>query len=686
MKASLLPLAKRSKLVPQCPIRSRSSGRRRVQVVVVLFYFAALFCLFPPVVAANPLAQGLAAVDQGRAGEARASLLLLEGLDRSLLEWHLLTRNPDAADFEALSSFLLRHAGWPKEGLLQRAAESKLPQELPEDELLRWFGAFPPITAQAALAYVRILEGRGELEAAAAVARRSWRDLGPDAAADDTLLKRFGGALLPVDHRARLDRLLRNGKAKAALESLAQARAAGAIAVDQHRVLEARARLHLLQPEGERLAAALATETLRQSGLVLDLVAYRMRRSPTYDPADLLDPPPVVLGREAADRWPVVRQAVQRLLAQHKEDAAYRLAAAHGMSEGPAFDEAEFMAGWLALQRDDPERAYAHFDRLFHHGSGSDSIARGAYWCGQAAAAMGREDWATQWHDVAAQHDSVFYGLMAALQSGSVDRQQEEPPRLLEVGLNARLAFEQRDLVRAIRRLHEVGRSDLLPPFFETIREGGLDGERYRLLGEVARAVGREDEVIRNARSALSAGWSFPDLLYPLPQLDLPADEKKPLLLALIRQESGFNTHAVSQAGALGLMQLMPGTAREVAAVLGEPYDPGRLTADPAYNLRLGRAYLDAMLARYGGVLPLALAAYNAGPGRVDAWLKDFGDPRQGKIGLLDWIELIPFDETRHYVHAVIEVAAIYARRLQPEKGPSYAEFSFTPTALLRAP
>ena len=673
--------------MPQHRTSPGYSFRSRVKLRVLLPVFLSLLpLLLPQPGAANPLSRGLAAVEEGRLSEARGELAVLEGLDHSLLEWHLLTSGPEAAGFEEITSFLVRHGNWPEEDLLRRAAEAKLPSELPEEELLRWFGAFPPVTAAAALTYVRSLEKRGDVEAAAAVARRVWRDLGPDAAVERALLTSFGGSLLPVDHRARVDRLLRDGQAEAALASLVEAKAAGAIAADQELELEARVRLHLLQPEGERLAEALPRETLRRSGLVFDLVAYRMRRNPAYDPADLLDPPPIVLGREAAQRWPVLRQAVQRLLAQHRSEAAYRLAAAHGMSEGPAFDEAEFMAGWLALQRAEPERAYSHFDRLFHHGSGSDGIARGAYWCGEAAAAMGRDDWAAQWHEVAAQHDSVFYGLMSALQRGGTDRYQEERPEVMEVGLSARSAFEERELVRAIRRLHAVGRSDLLSPFFEALRSSGMNGEDYRLLGEVARAVGRDDEVIRNARSALSAGWSFPDQLYPLPQLDLPADGKKPLLLALIRQESGFNPRAVSPVGALGLMQLMPATARDVAASVGEPYDLGRLTADPGYNLRLGRAYLDAMLARYGDVLPLALAAYNAGPGRVDEWLRDFGDPRSGQIGLLDWIELIPFDETRHYVHAVIEVAAIYARRLQPEKGPSYAEFSFMSPALVRMP
>lgn len=635
--------------------------------------------------AADPLSRGLAAVEAGQPAEARLALEHLQGLDRSLLQWRLLTQRPEGAGFHELSRFLSSHTGWPEEQELQRAAEAVLPRDLPAEDLLRWFGAFPPLTTGGALRYLRALEATGGRAAAVAVARRSWRDLGPDEGDEAVLLQHHGPDLLPVDHRARVERLLREDKAEAALASLTAARTAGALLEDQHRLLEARVRLHLQQPAGERLAEALPAEELRRSGLVFDLAAYRMRHSLRYDPAELLNPPPVVLAAEAEGRWPVLRLAVQRLLARGQGAAAYRLAAAHGMSGGTGYDEAEFIAGWIALQREQPELAYGHFDRLFHQGSGSDSIARGAYWCGRAAAAMGREDWAAQWHEVAAQHDGVFYGLMGSLEGGQEAQADQELPSL-EVGPATRAAFEERTLVRAIRRLHALGHGDLLPAFFETLRARGLSGEGYRLVGDLARSVGREDEVVRSARSALTAGWSFPDLLYPLPRFELPDDGQKPLLLAVIRQESAFNSQAVSPAGARGLMQLMPATARELAALLGEPYDQARLTADPDYNLRLGRAYLTAMLARYDDVLPLALAAYNAGPGRVDSWLQDFGDPRSGAIGLLDWIELIPFEETRHYVHGVIEVAAVYARRLYPEKNGLHADFSFMGPALSRAP
>src|SRR5690606_634560 len=210
---------------------------------------------------------------------------------------------------------------------------------------------------------------------------------------------------------------------------------------------------------------------------------------------------------EAERRWPMLRQAVQRLLAQRKLDAAYRLAAAHGMGQGAAHDEAEFLAGWLALQLNEPELAYGHFDRLFHQGSGSESIARGAYWCGRAAAALGREDWAAQWQEVAAHHDGFFYGLMGALPQGAGETASPETSPL-EVGPAARNAFEERPLVRALRRLHLLGFDDLLSPFFEALRAEGRGGEDYRLIAELALSLGRADEAVRRARRALGVRWS----------------------------------------------------------------------------------------------------------------------------------------------------------------------------------
>src|SRR5690606_36411334 len=215
----------------------------------------------------------------------------------------------------------------------------------------------------------------------------------------------------------------------------------------------------------------------------------RMQRDPEETALDLLDPPPVVLAREAADRGQVRRLAVRRLLRQGKAAAAYRIAANPGLAEGAAFDEAEFFAGWLALRRLGEEtKAYAHFDRLFHQGSEAAAMARGAFWCGEAAREMGREDWAAQWFAVAAEQPGLFYGLMGALRGAIAPRTevlaQRQSPSMERHG-----DFERLTMVQAIRLLHAAGRRDLMPPFFQALRNQDLAGADYRRLGGLAREV-----------------------------------------------------------------------------------------------------------------------------------------------------------------------------------------------------
>lgn len=623
----------------------------------------------------GPLARGLAAVEQGRLEVAGGTAArLTDSLDRSLLRWRLLTRWPERASFEALAEFLDTHPGWPGEEALLSAAETALPVGLPDDELLSWFERCPPRSGAAALRQARALQRRGRDEEAIEAARRAWRELDMVPPWDAVLLAEFGSFLRPVDHRIRVEKLLRAGAGEMALAALSDAAAADAIQPSHRHLLEVRARLALLQEEGEAAALDLPESLLFSSGLVFDLAWYRQQVDPTDAAADLLYPSPPIMAREAEDRWPVRRSAAQRLLRQGQAEIAYRIASQHGLAPGTALDEAEFLAGWIALRHlNASDQGYAHFDALFHFGSSAASAARGAFWAGEALRASGREDWAEQWFRVAGQYGGVFYGLLGALRA---DTEPQAQLAAIDTPDEAAVSrFEAQSLVQALRRLHAAGRRDLLPAFFRALRAEELGRQDFYLVGRLAHSLGRPDEAIRTGRVALGQGWTFPDLLYPTPRLALPADRRRPLVLALIRQESAFDPRAVSSAGAMGLMQLMPGTAADMAALLGEPFDLNRLTGDPDYNLRLGRAYLQAMLDRYEDFLPLALAAYNAGPGRVDTWLERHGDPRRGEIATVDWIELIPFEETRHYVPAVIEAAAVYARRFHNQEADPYADF-----------
>ena len=236
-------------------------------------------------------------------------------------------------------------------------------------------------------------------------------------------------------------------------------------------------------------------------------------------------------------------------------------------------------------------------------------------------------------------------------------------PTLSTVTPEAKAKFETREMVRIVRALEQVGAREWTRPFFLTLIGNGASGDDYLLAAELAMELQRPDLALTAAKSGRGT-VNLVDHLFPLRQLPASLGVEEALLLSVMRQESAFDPTAVSSAGALGLMQLMPATAKTVAQRTGMSYNPGLLTEDPDYNVRLGSAYLSSLLSDYGGSYVLALAAYNAGPSRVSEWLEAHGDPRDPKVDAIDWVEAIPLSETRNYVQRIMETLAVYRHRL----------------------
>src|SRR6266446_286462 len=284
--------------------------------------------------------------------------------------------------------------------------------------------------------------------------------------------------------------------------------------------------------------------------------------------------------------------------------------------------------------------------------------ARAGYWGGRAAAAQAKSELATKYYAAAADHMVTFYGQLAAHQLGD-----DAPPRLVPepVPDAAELArFDQNELVRATRIFLDLGYRDQSKVFMLSLVDSAVTPTQFAMLAALAERSGRIDLAIAVAKRAIEAGTPLMIHGYPVTALPSGGNAEHSLLLAITRQESAFDRDAVSRAGARGLMQLMPATAKYIADKMRLPFSAERLTADGAYNVLLGRAYLETLIDDFGGSYPLAIAAYNAGPGRVRQWLRDYGDPRGGGIDMVDWIENIPIGETRNYVQRVLENLQIY--------------------------
>ena len=370
-------------------------------------------------------------------------------------------------------------------------------------------------------------------------------------------------------------------------------------------------------------------------------------------------------GDQARAVWAERQVLSRKLLRLGQEREAYRLAAGHGQAApGEPRQEGEFLAGFIALRRlNDPALAERHFIALGQDSRSVITRARSAYWQGRAHAARGDGNAARGRFAAAAELPVAFYGQLGALALGEN-----------EARLSARIAgaavppvstpraadFTARELTRAVLTLADLGDTRRARIFLLRLEDLANDGTDRMLAARLAAHIGRPDHAVWVARRAGAAGDMILPEGWPAPYRPPVGSPEPAFINAITRQESNFDTEAVSSANARGLMQLLPSTATLVARRIGQPFQPAQLTASPEVNMRLGAAYLEEMLARYDGALPLAAAAYNAGPGRVDQWLGTYGDPRGADVDVIDWIEQIPFTETRNYVQRVIENVIVY--------------------------
>ncbi|MGF1554325.1 MAG: lytic transglycosylase domain-containing protein [Paracoccaceae bacterium] len=354
---------------------------------------------------------------------------------------------------------------------------------------------------------------------------------------------------------------------------------------------------------------------------------------------------------------------------------AYRLAANAFTDADDGYDHADlqWIAGWVALRRlGEPAAALRHFEAFLPLVDSPISLGRGHYWVGRAHEATGRVPQAVAAYARAARHQTSFYGQLAA---AKIDAPGDRG--LAETGLpDWRGAADRADgMARMAAIVHYAGEHALAWQVFRHLGETIDDPATLGAVADLALAMGAPHYAVRLAKQAAYARIVLPAAYYPVVDLATYVDRVEPALaMSLARQETELNPRAVSHAGARGLMQLMPATARKVAGWIGEDYDRGRLLSDWRYNARLGQTYLARRIAEYDGSYALAAAAYNAGKGRVDQWLAAYGDPRTGAVDVVDWIESIPFSETRNYVQRVMEGIWVYRTRLSGRAGPMTIE------------
>jgi soluble lytic murein transglycosylase len=505
--------------------------------------------------------------------------------------------------------------------------------------------------------------GAAERTATERQARTLWIDADFTDKEQQVYLQELGSVLRPADHLARLEQLLWEEKTEQARRMLPLVSAGHKLLAETRMKLSARA-------PGAEAALKRVPEALQGDlGLVFERLRWRRREEMTDAAMAMFASLPRATPHP--ERWWGERHILaRRLLEQRRSAEAYRLVAAHGLSEGQPHSQAEFLSGWIALRfLNRPDQAFTHFQNLYRKVSTPISLARGAYWSGRALEARGQKDDAEDWYEKAAKFPATFYGQMAIIALGEDHAEDYWPPEPPDFSSRETDAFARKELVRVIRMLEEIGprnRRTLVGQFLMALAGDSRSAGDYLQTARLALDLNLLDTAVGiGKKAAQNAQLTILDAAYPL--LPVPGNGmvEPALALAVIRQESTFNPEAVSKAGARGLMQLMPGTASLVARQAGLDYTPARLTNDPEFNITLGTRYLGDMLERFSGSYVLAIAAYNAGPGRSVRWADTLGDPRRMKVvEAIDWVEQIPIQETRDYVQRVLEGVQVYRLRL----------------------
>lgn len=610
--------------------------------------------------------QVFAAVHRDRYAEAEQ--LAMQSKNRllaKLVRWMTYNNPRSGASFEEITSFMESSGDWPLMSQLQRRAEEAITAATPNDRILAWFKGHEPVTVDGGMAYARALLAAGLQDKAVALIRTTWAEGGFGVMQERQFLTLFDDYVRVEDHWRRLDRLLWDKQDGPAGRMLLK------VSPGYRALAQARMALQDGKANPEPLLAQVPKELRDDPGLIYDRVRWRRQKDQDEDAIDLLSHP--ARNKVRPDLWWQERSILaRRALQKGLISRAYQVAADHNLNVDAAqYADAEFLGGWVALRfLDDRDTAMSHFQRMWGSVTTPLSKSRAAYWAGRTAEALKDPQAAREWYTRGARYFTAFYGQMS---SSRLDEHHWPLPSDPQPTADDIKRFDNRELVRVIRILLEMGETDYLRAFFIRLNDVTQSPGERALVGSLATQGGRSDLAVTVARRAdrdsvflVEAGW-------PVPPISAEDGPEKALLLALIRQESGFITNAQSPVGARGLMQLMPSTAEQLAKALKVKFNPGKLD-DPDFNVRLGSAYLGDLLSDFEGSYILSLVGYNAGPARARRWIKEYGDPRDPSVDVVDWIEMIPFTETRNYVQRVMESVSIYRRKLDKVSGTSFEQ------------
>jgi soluble lytic murein transglycosylase len=591
------------------------------------------------------------------ADATQAAAAISDPVGRKLTEWIILRSDNNGASVERYRAFIDANPSWPSQTFLRRRLEAALWDDHRDDAtVLSWFESEKPLSAKGKFSLAKALIGRGDRANAERLIRDAWRFDSMSSDTEETALDLFGALLTPGDQKARMDSMLYGSEQEAGMRAAKR--------VGQVELAKARNAAYRKASNTKALLDAVPRELHNDPGYMFARIQLLRREEKFQEAAQLMLAAPRDPNRlYNLDEWWIERRLLSRKMldvGEHRN--AYLIARDAAL---PARDiyktEQEFTAGWIALRfLNDPATAAQHFARIGVGSVNPTALARAGYWQGRAAEAAGRTQEARSAYAAAAQNSTSYYGQLARAKLGLPQIELNGAPSSRSRGI------ERLEVVRAVQLLYALDEREIAIPVLGDMGENG-DPDVLQGLGELASRNGDARGMLLMGKAALNRGLPFDFYAYPV--VGIPSykaigpEVEQAIVFAIARQESAFNPSVVSPAQAYGLMQVTPDAGRYVCKRHGATFDLARMKSDPVYNTALGAAELGGLIEDYRGSYIMTFAAYNAGRGSVKKWIERYGDPRDPKVDAIDWVEQIPFSETRNYVQRIMENLQVYRAR-----------------------
>jgi soluble lytic murein transglycosylase len=579
---------------------------------------------------------------------------------RKLAEWLILRSDDNGASVERYRAFISANPSWPSQTFLRRRLEAALWDDHRDDATVwSWFENESPISAKGRFALARVMIARGDRANAERLVREAWRGDGMSEDTESTALDLFGALLTAGDHKARMDTLLYGTEQEAGGLRAAKRLGAGHVALAKARIASNRK-----ASNAKALLEAVPGELRGDAGYLFAKIQLLRREEKFAEAAQLMLGAPKDPNRlHNLDEWWIERRLLARKMLDIGEHrTAYLIARDAALPTRDIYKtEQEFTAGWIALRfLNDPAVAAQHFARIGVGSVNPTALARAGYWQGRAAEAAGRAQEARAAYGRAAEQSTSYYGQLARAKLGLPQLELKGAPTGRGRGV------ERLEIVRAVQLLYELDEGGVAVPIFADMGENG-DPEALIGLAELSARYNDARAMLLLGKAALNRGLPFDHYAYPVngipPFRQIGPEVEPSVVYAIARQESAFNQAVVSPAQAYGLMQVTPDAGRYVCKRAGVSFDLSRMKTDPVYNATLGAAELGGLLEDYRGSYIMTFAGYNAGRGSVRKWIERYGDPRDPKVDAVDWVEQIPFSETRNYVQRIMENLQVYRAR-----------------------